>query len=618
MHGLLVALGAAAEALAGRDSTAFVTDELRLKRTIFQDDAPAFAILESPDTAGSEHCVLKDAATGIWLALDGYLWLDDDPALRNQVDHAQALCARIRKSGLPAALASVRAGAFNIACFDFHTSTFAVANDAFGTIPLYYATLTDGLVASTSPVALTETGLVNRALDNTAFAQWIFYGYHLGTRTLCKGVRTALPGTVFLWRKNHGLESSRLPYLPSMVAPERGSVQVRDVAEALEQACSRIQRLGNLPAHLQSGGMDSRIILAAWPRETNPDCYTYGVKDSTELWVAREVARTRGSSFHSATASGDEVAECFDNIFAMNGLLVYPDRYLIGQTIATTGISSLLDGFLGDVLIGGSYYQNDRGLTSWSKFGHKLTYFIDQKIEQIGIERIADAMHDTISEVRSAESLHGYLSPECIASIEAQRPAIREDLIGELEAAYPATDSVALMYRNFLIANRGRNAISQQCVMSRGSLRIACPFTNDFDLLRLLLKLSPEETAYRRFYIRLFSRAYPLYADIPYGDSMLPLRRGPLAHKLSGYFLSNGLRLPLLTPERSPTRKSAIAWDRWLRESAALREQIQSALLDANMARPDELNLAMQDIAQGRKAGNGKLTHIAAAARWAA
>src|SRR5512146_3012511 len=105
----------------------------------------------------------------------------------------------------------------------------------------------------------------------------------------------------------------------------------------------------------------------------------------------------------------------------------------------------------------------------------------------------------------------------------------------------PAEDSMAMLWRNFLLANRGAHYTNQQGVVCKKFVNVYYPFTNDREFSRLAMSIHPKDSMYRRYYIRLYRRCHPRFAEIPYGDTLIPIRRPVLNHKLSKILISKNL-----------------------------------------------------------------------------
>jgi len=611
MFGLFVALGSvAAQCRQAGAVPAWPPEAGSRPDFLTVDTNVAVAVLVPADRQDVPSFVWSDDRK-VGVALDGYLLTDASLSSVPQ-QHLRTLLERVRRLGIQPGLRSVVAGSFNLAIVDTSSGIVTIANDRLGSIPLYYARVTDGCLVSTNPVAIGRSGLIPRTLDRTACAELAYFGYPIGDRYFLEGVRVLPPASVLEWdlgaRACRIVRTDMSPYtvLPSTRPPDTDAV-----VSAVSASCRRIARLGGKTAHFQSAGMDSRLILAAWPRDVDLPCYTYGDPDSTEAMVARSVARVRGSTFTHLWPDGDTVADNLDRMFQVNGPLIFPDRFLSAQAIRGHGFDSVTDGWLGDALIGGLHYSSDRYFSVLSRYCRLAGKFVDQKASRIGLDAIAEAMWASIVDPDADGFLRDHIDERLVAEWTAQKAAMLQDIHDGLRALMPANDSLALLFRNFKMTNRSLHYIMQQAVMCRPHLQVHLPLSNDFELLDTLLKLPPSTTAYRRFYVRLYRRHYPDYAKLLYGASLLPLRRSALAHKWSSILMSRGLAVPLLTGNAAGRTLHPNIWHRWLAGSQALRGKAVQLLSDTGVGKREGLKDQLEQVAQGRRQGSGDLFQLA-------
>lgn len=374
--------------------------------------------------------------------------------------------------------------------------------------------------------------------------------------------------------------------------------------------------MGGRTAHFQSAGLDSKLILAAWPKEQVLPCCTYGNPESAEVMVARSIAQSSGSHFTHVWPEGDIVAENLDAIFLANGLMVYPDRFFTAKKISTDGFDSVLDGLLGGVLLGGEYYTCDRYFSPPGRCARFLAKFIDQKISKIGIDAVTKILFADICSPQVENVLKSYLKKNFIAQLSSEKVNILQDIYNEVKSLVPPNDSVAILFRNFKIANRGRKAIVQQGVMTRQFINVYYPFA-DFDLMELLLKIKPTVTAYKKLYLSLYRYHFQSYSNLLYGKSLLPLKMSVLAHKLSENLLSKGISIPFITGRTSGKSLNPNNWHIWLKGSQLLRDKVISYLAcEGGIGDKRHLTLQMNRLATGEETGSGKIFHLASISKW--
>ena len=574
----------------------------------------ALVVLLQPIKDPSVPLIIENLS-GITVIVDGYILMRNVAPSAPQIAHCHAFAAHVAEYNLSKALKQVAAGSYNIVVLDERTGHYSVVSDPYASIPLYYANIQDACLFATNPLVLARIDGIDRTLDFTAQASWALIGYTIGQRYFLKGIRIFPAARILRWDCASGTST----FLPTPLDPYTllpgHKITTEELCATFEQACARLEKMKTPTAHLQSAGMDSRLIIAAWPKDDIPHSYVYGKPASVEVDVAREVAEISCSRFIHSVPNGDHVAEVVDDIFESNGLIVYPDRYLIAQLMAMDGWKRVLDGFAGDVLIGGTYYNSIKRSFKCNILERLTIKFRDHDIAALDFDRIAEKIYTDICEVPDPEIFQGFASSDWIEKLKHAKVDILEDIYKELLRLRPDNNSLALLYRNFLTANRLAHSISQQGVMCRQFVNVAYPFTNDFDFLQLILNVKPEVVADRHFYIKLYKRHYPRYAAVPWGSSLLPLHRSPFSHKLSGKLVKHGLRVPGLTGNPRGRSLSENNWQRWFHESATLRDVVTQGMHMAGIA-DSNINRTMVMIEKGIKNGNGKLMHLSAIGRW--
>ena len=80
-------------------------------------------------------------------------------------------------------------GMFAVAIWDACTSTLHLLRDRFGIKPLYYASLSAGIVFGSEIKAILASRLTGRELSWRAFHEYLYYGNSLGAETFFEGIR---------------------------------------------------------------------------------------------------------------------------------------------------------------------------------------------------------------------------------------------------------------------------------------------------------------------------------------------------------------------------------------------------------------------------------------------
>jgi len=607
MHGLVVGLGSAAPHVTPAIFASVLPDVSDSNIEHFSGDAGVSVLTMAPRSSKAPPLVAWGRGGRLGLSLDGYLVMDGPGSLARQVTR---LLDQIEVMGLEAALGSVQAGAFNLAFVDLDTRTFSVANDRLGPIPIYYAEIPDGCLVSTIPLLPLATGLVSRDTDLTACAELVYLGHTIGDRYFVKGLRRLSPGSILSWDdRSRRLEVRETPRGRLPVEPGGQDPGLDGLADIVKMSCRRLASLDEKSALLLSGGMDSRLILAAWPPEHELPCYSYGPAGFADVAVAKAVAAIRGSRFTRIPLVGSEVASDVDQMLRFGGPPAFPNRFVTSRQIVADGFDTALDGFMGDVLLGGSYYGEPQ-FSRLGRLARKANWLMDDTVRHVGLDRIAQSLFESFVDPGADEWLARTADPDVARALAAEKPRILADVTTELARMASPDASAGMLVRNFKIGQKALHGSIFQTVMCRRFLRVNFPLMCDVPFLEATLRLPPGLVAFRKTYIRLFRRHFPTYAEIPYAASLLPLRRSPLLHRLAEKLGPKRLRWIRGLRAGAPA-KGYDEWRAWYAESEGLREQTAVLLARLGFASERRLRETFDRIRDGRQKGSGDLLHLA-------
>lgn len=613
MYSLFVAIGNAARSISEAPASAFAEEGDCRISVVSRSEIPVFAQLSVPEESGPSLLGIstnKDA----YLLIDGYIVRGNDDNLRNE-ESLSRLIGEIREHGLSTTLNTISSGSFNLVYIDIKDRSVQIANDEVGSIPLYYARVKGGVVACNSPTNLARMSVVEKALDLNTCASILKCGYAIGDRHFLRTTKLLPSGSLLSWRNDRATVHKVGLRLNDRV-PSRRAVKTEEVAETVRAALKRAAKTDDNIAHLQSAGLDSRLILAAWPDGQNLSCYAYGHPDSTEQRIAKQVAKVGGSRFTYFRPDGDTVADSVDKIFELSGMIAYADRLLISKKIRDDGYGSVLDGFQGGALLGGAYYYNDRYFSTVRRLARFATIYNDQRISAVGYPAIAWTLNKHICGRRTIREKFPYLSDGFATELENRDKLFVRHIEEECKRLSPINDSVGTLFRNFLMENRGLHAIAHQGVMCRAHVRAIFPYTNDRHLYDLCLTLDPAAVAYRRMYYRMYATHFPAYADIVYGDSMVAARRSPLIHGAYKLLARIEQRLTRTSTHLFRVTIKPNNWAAWFRESSLLRQKLLSDLEDSSLIDSKRLKTFFRSLEDGSRGGTGDLFHLASVVRW--
>jgi Asparagine synthase/Glutamine amidotransferase domain len=605
MYGLVAGFGSAASRVSPSVLPAAIDDDGDAKVGHFTDERSVSVMVMVPRESHLAPLLAwrRDGRLGI--AVDGYLTTDVAGPPGRQVER---LLQMIEERGVESALGAVVAGAFNLVVIDLDARTFVVANDRLGPIPLYVAETRGGAVVSTLPRLPVTTGLVSREPDLTACAELIYLGNTIGDRYYLKGLRRLPRASILKWEEGSGRLEARqtsLAHLPDVAATAPADLDA--IAETVRASCRRMADVSGRTALFLSGGMDSRLILAAWPAGRDLPCYSYGPAEFADVAIARQLAATRGAPFTRVPLDGNQVADDIDRMLCFTGPPAFPNRYLAARRVLQDGFDTVLDGYMGDVLLGGSFYGKGPVTSRLARYARYVNRLVDEPTRRIGLDRLAEWIFADMLDPGALAWLERNGDPDFARALAAERPRILEDISTELRRMASPDGSTALLFRNFTIVHKALHNSIFQTVASRRFVRVGVPLMNDGPFLEATLRLPPDEVAFRKLYIRLFRRHFPAYADAPYAASLLPLRRSPLLHH---WVRSLGSRRNRLIPHARALAVGFDEWRTWLAQSEGLRERAVVLLARLGVASAERLRAAVERIGDGRESGSGDLLHL--------
>lgn len=565
-----------------------------------------------PSSAQGELAWSPDGRAGV--LFDGYAVVDGVPPENT----AKRLAETAAEDGAGAAVEAIDAGSFILVVLERAARRCTVATDALATIPLYRVTMDEGALLSTNPLALARNHLVCPTIDRTACAMYAVLGHLVGERHFLEQIRVCRPATTYSWQSSRGeLVERSTDRAPFGLRPEAEAADVAEIAHRFRASCERHARLDLNVAQLQSGGMDSRLILSAWPSEEAPPCYSYGDGDAMEVSIARSIADRAGAPFRYAQPHGDRIAEDLDAIFTASGFIVFPERFAAGRRMAQEGRTGVLDGLVGDVYLGGTYYSADGALGPGARLARFLLRYLDRPVREVGWDRITETLFRQTRRDHF-EGLEHLVREDVAARWRGACDDIEHAIFQEAQRYAAPGSSLAYLWRDYQMMTRGMHQIAQQGVVMRHFVQVCYPFVADRSFLDLVARIPPERAAHRRLYLRLYREEFPAFADLPYADSMLPLHAAPFRHKVSSALLGRGIRIPGLTGhvDGRPRSGTYNSWDGWLRESGALRETLRERLAAGPLADMERVDGTLGRIEAGAEPGNGQLSHLAAISRW--
>lgn len=276
---------------------------------------------------------------GEWYAPESFL---ENPA--NTLIHAA------QTAQLPTLLAQVD-GYFSAVVYGNKQLWFM--SDRLGMKPLY---LRESKLAWATQIQ----GFEGQQPDVEAMQEFLRYGYFPANRTSLQGVEQVPAASVWHYDLQQQTWLSKQRYWSwSTLSPKTKPLNeaAERLAALLQQAVRR--RCEPKNAILLSGGLDSRLVLAALPPDSQIQSFSFGKPGAADVQVAAAAAKLRGSTQHNLVLDenswwrGREAAVWHTGGMA-NCMHLHVAPFT--ENFAAAG-APLFNGFAGDLIAGGSFIR---------------------------------------------------------------------------------------------------------------------------------------------------------------------------------------------------------------------------------------------------------------------
>jgi len=491
-------------------------------------------------------------------AIDGYLVYDGKFRLGN-TQEAQTLAASFRAS--PAAfLAATDNACCNILAQDDARKITVIANDPTGCLPLYIHVGRDAITFANDYPGL-QAIAPPLARDPLGCAELYWFGYQIGDRTIFRDVFRIPPGAILTIDGSTGRIATETWWRPGeRPAPGDPTEVGRDLIEATQTACRRLQVPERNYGIKLSGGMDSRLIAGCW-QDPSLKAFTFTAPDTIESRITQRLARTIKIPLDIVTIDGDFFSRLNAPIFPKHAAVDCFHQALI-PAMQKAGIDYALDGIAGDVLFGGLALKRKGGLSAalrniFGIAGPSLGSAVSN-------EQAAEII---FNQIRVPDTTLPALRGDAMQAIEALKTDVLHDIASEFPNCEPGLP-FDRRYIRFAIRNRMRRDVALQGAICRPDVETLYPFL-DRDVQAVAARISSAQAAGKKFYRRLYREQLPRIAGVPLDDSLLPPSAPNAVHMLARilrYGLeTSSFRASLLAGKNFRFgRVNAVQWPRWI------------------------------------------------------
>lgn len=467
---------------------------------------PFYAAKEARTAVGHFGCVHLDKFNHgvitttpdqkVGVVLDGWIFLDDNDA-GDAVDHCLS-------AYLETGIRFIRKlnGQFNLLIWDERSQEVFLCNDRYGLRPWQYALVGEQLYFAPEGKAILGGSKIGRRLNKRMVVNQLSWGrVWIGNETLFENIFILPPASVLHWQDGKVSQAQYWDYEFNPVA----NVDDDFVAYSADTFRRAVARQTQAPLRYGlglSGGLDSRVVLAALAGALNGNLTTYswGVNEKNdEVSLARETAARADvpwkflaqepEDYVNNGPRGAYISEGQDLAVQSYGLNIFP--------AIRRGSDVLLTGLALDLTLGGSYLSQkllDAELTNAAALS-----WIREQSELFSAEESMRLLR-----FPGAETLLRQLSQEAIDNWQSG------------QGLHPADQSD----RFFLHTRVRRYTFARQLWQRLFVEDLAPTFDNDF--IDCLLSIPPDWRAGHRFYQKFLQHLCPAFMSIPYQRTMLP------------------------------------------------------------------------------------------------
>ncbi len=255
-------------------------------------------------------------------------------------------------------------GCYTAVLYEKKENKVYLITDRYGFKPLYWGTIQDDLMWSSELKGFLGNKDFKPVLDCQAIEEFFDIGYLLENRTWFEGIELVPPASILTFDLKKSKVGIEHYWSWNEINPMKGAIDERELIEELgrlfkQSVRKRVNNNERIGIAL-SGGLDSRAILAAVPEDYKPlHTFTFGQEGCDDIKIARKVSKIKGAQYHALELNSNNwlmprtngvwKSDGLLNLLHMHGIEFY-DEYK-----SCTDFN--LDGFAGDLVLGGSYLR---------------------------------------------------------------------------------------------------------------------------------------------------------------------------------------------------------------------------------------------------------------------
>ena len=453
-------------------------------------------------------------------------------------------------------------GTFLFAIYNIRSHELIICNDRYGFRPLYWCDIGNYLLFASEIKAILQDENFRGEVDQEAMAEFFSFGYVLGDKTLVKGIKLLPSASIFTY-SNGKMEINQYwnwnQIKKTDVINDEDEI-VGELGRLWLQAVERRMKGDGRIGLFLSGGLDSRAIASAISTNYPIHAVTFGKSDCDDYKIAKKVCERLGIKHHFVEITEERWFSNLEKVvYLTDGLLnVIHEHSLDAIDTAKKCFEVLLDGFAGDLVVGGSYLRKEF-LNNKAVNEHYIRV-ISQIDTKIPIEKEGEFYSSRI-----LDKVHG----------TSQR-AVRDEI------KHWVKDSESSDY--FFLNNHVRRFTLTGMICTQTKLETSKPFF-DNDFIEFVYSL-PNELRFNHYiYNKMLLKFFPkTFKHIPWQKTGSPIGTNKIISTIHFFYIGGKSKVnrllqkigmhPLFTDNRN-----YVDYENWMRDNKELRKYIYDVVL---------------------------------------
>jgi len=530
----------------------------------------------------------------IFILLQGFIFLKNK---NDPITNPNEIIKIFRKKGLEF-LDEIQTGIFNIVIFNQIEKKIIIINDRFGLYPLFYYQNNNELIFSPEIKAILKCEKSNNfEINYEAISEFFYFGFLTGEKTYFKKIKLLTPASILEYDIEKNKFKIKKYWKPTYNENQNDNLSEKEIVNrlfiALKKSVNKSNKLKSKIGQTLSGGLDSRTIYALFEKKINT--YTYGFPWSSDVRYTKELLKIKNNGKNYIWTFKSDILKktSIENNIITENLAGIGNSYIIdlGKRIRKNNEDIILDGYLGDVLFGGTYFKSNKNILN--KIIDNVTEYkqIPMQNENKIIEKIYNN-HVSIQE----EFLANNLSESFFKKIRNKSKSTLQKEINNEKFEFNHIKYVENFYDIFKINNsRGRRFIKVGGIVLNNFVETIYPFF-DYEVFDVYLKIKPNLRYNHKIYYSLYKEHFKEFSNIPSTVSKLSAKTPIFFHfiykqisiilkeKIFGkiYFLSKG--------KLCDKKDSYVDYDRWIREDKELENWLYDIIINGNSTKDGLFN----------------------------